>query len=101
MPTYTLTITEADLDAAIAARASRSSGCFERCYQCILAQAVARQEGQSLSFGYGFRRGLTYYTAQRTPARDLISLFDADEPEQDAILRAKLPMTVELLATED
>ncbi len=96
-PTYTLTITEADLDAAIAARGSDCG----RARYCLLAQAVTRQEGEVTRFGYGFRRGLTYYTAQGTPARELISLFDGGTPEGDTMLRARLPMTVKLLATED
>lgn len=90
-PTYTLTVTKADLDAAIAARKEQSYDC---CRSCLIAQAHHRQGGFS-SVGHHLQHeGFLYRVTGR--ARQAMTAFDEGSYAE---ARAMLPFTVTLKAS--
>lgn len=92
--TYPLTITEADLDRAIAARrAAYDAGeRLDVCASCLFAQAVTRQEGKPSNVALSVRIEETRFSLP-PPARRIMNLFD---DEKDQAVRNRLPITFNL-----
>ncbi len=89
-PTYSLTITEADLDAAIARR--KQPGYQQSCH-CLLAQAVARQEGHPVSVAYSFKPDDNKPHFTLFAIHEATELIDAFDQHDYRAIRPKLPVT--------
>ncbi len=92
MKTFTLTVTEADLDAAIARREQEG---YRTCQHCIVAQTMGRmgeRQWAALSIDH---EGRWYYFTD-TPLDRLVNAFDSREYGK---VRAMLPLTQTLTAS--
>lgn len=86
--TYPLTITEADLDAAMARRGQPN---YLTCEHCLFAHALRRQEGEIVRIGYRFKiDGTQFSTFGHDPARQMIRRYDLHDYDE---VRAQLPIT--------